>query len=222
RLWLSWGVRPQALIGHSLGEYVAACLAGVLSLEDALSLVAARGELMQELPPGAMLSVDLAETEALAEIASAPGSPGLSLAAVNGPGQCVVSGPEAEIAALAARLVERGVPARRLHTSHAFHSSVMEPVLDRFTGIVSRLELRPPAIPYLSNLTGTWITAAEATDPRYWARHLRETVRFGEGIGHLLAGLPQGAVLLEVGPGQSLGRLVRRRAPGHPVIASMP
>jgi malonyl CoA-acyl carrier protein transacylase len=222
RLWLSWGIRPRALLGHSLGEYVAACLAGVLTREDALELVAARGELMQELPPGAMLSLDLTEAEALAAITAIDGVPGLALAAVNGPGQCVVSGPEADVAALAERLAGLGIPARRLHTSHAFHSPMMEPVLDRFTEIVARLPLQPPAIPYVSNLTGTWITADEATDPRYWTRHLRETVRFGDGIGSLLAGLPEGAVLLEVGPGQALGRLVRRQAPRHPVIASMP
>ncbi|HSK75390.1 MAG TPA: amino acid adenylation domain-containing protein, partial [Thermoanaerobaculia bacterium] len=160
RLWISWGIRPDALIGHSVGEYVAACLAGVLSPEDALALVAARGELMQGLPPGAMLSVELPEGEALAEIAAAPR---LSLAAVNGPGQCVVSGPAEAIGALAARLAERGVPSRSLHTSHAFHSEMMEPILDRFAEIVARVELAAPSVPYLSNLTGTWITAAEAT-----------------------------------------------------------
>jgi amino acid adenylation domain-containing protein len=219
RLWLSWGLRPQALIGHSLGEYVAACLTGVLSLEDALTLVAARGELMQGLPTGAMLSVDLSADEARGEIVAAPG---LSLAAVNGPGQCVVSGPVQEIDALAGRLAGRSVPCRRLHTSHAFHSEMMEPILGRFAEIVARVELRPPSMPYLSNLTGTWITAAEATDPRYWTRHLRETVRFGDGVSRLLAELPPGAVLLEVGPGQALGRLVRGQAAGRTVLASMP
>ncbi|HSF38618.1 MAG TPA: non-ribosomal peptide synthase/polyketide synthase, partial [Thermoanaerobaculia bacterium] len=219
RLWLSWGLRPQALLGHSLGEYVAACLAGVLSVDDALTLVAARGELMQELPPGAMLSVDLSEGETLAEIAAAPG---LSLAAVNGPGQCVASGPVKEIEALAERLSRRSAPCRRLHTSHAFHSKMMEPILGRFAGLVSRVELRPPSIPYLSNLTGTWVTAAEATDPWYWTRHLRETVRFGDGVSRLLAALPPGAVLLEAGPGKALGRLVRSQAAGRMVLASMP
>src|SRR6185436_13826704 len=219
RLWLSWGLRPQALIGHSLGEYTAACLAGVLSVDDALALVAARGELMQELPPGAMLSVDLSEGEALAEIAAAPG---LSLAAVNGPGQCVISGSTGEIDALAGRLARRATPCQRLHTSHAFHSEMMEPILGRVAAIVSRVELKPPSIPYLSNLTGTWITAAEATDPGYWTRHLRETVRFGDGVSRLLAELSPGAVLLEIGPGKALGRLVRSQTAGRPVLASMP
>ncbi|HSF41611.1 MAG TPA: amino acid adenylation domain-containing protein, partial [Thermoanaerobaculia bacterium] len=219
RLWLSWGVTPTALIGHSLGEYVAACLAGVLSLEDALDLVAARGELMQELPPGAMLSVELPEAEIAPELEG-----GLALAAVNGPGLCVVSGPDEEIARLEARLAARGAAARRLHTSHAFHSAMMEPVLRPFAERVSRVALRAPAIPYLSNVTGTWITAAQATDPAYWVRHLRETVRFGPGLEQLLAGAPEGLTLLEVGPGRTLGELARRLlAPraGHDVVASM-
>src|SRR6185295_2112050 len=132
----------------------------------------------------------------------------LSLAAVNGPGLCVVSGPVEEIDALAERLARRAVPGQRLHTSHAFHSGMMEPIHCRFAEIVSRVELRPPSIPCLSNLTGTWITAVEATDPRSWVRHLRETVRFGDGLSCLLAELPPGAVLLEVGPGKALGQLV--------------
>jgi malonyl CoA-acyl carrier protein transacylase len=219
RLWLSWGLRPQALIGHSLGEYVAACLAGVLSVEDALTLVAARGELMQELPPGAMLSVNLSEAEALAEIAAAPG---LSLAAVNSPEQCVLSGPAGEIDALAGRLARRAISCRRLHTSHAFHSEMMEPILDRFADLVARVELRPPALPYLSNLTGTWINTGEAIDPGYWTRHLRTTVRFADGISRLLADLPAGTVLLEVGPGRALSRIVRSQALGRTVLTSLP
>ncbi len=219
RLWLSWGVTPAAMIGHSLGEYVAACLAGVLSLEDALDLVAARGELMQELPPGAMLSVDLPEAEIAPELQG-----GLALAAVNGPGFCVVAGPDEEIALLERRLAARGAVARRLHTSHAFHSAQMEPVLRPFAERVARVALRAPAIPYLSNLTGTWITAGQATDPAYWVRHLRETVRFGPGLERLLADAPEGLTLLEVGPGRALGELARPLiAPrlGHDVVASM-
>src|SRR6185369_424014 len=216
RLWIAWGVRPGAMIGHSLGEYVAACLAGVFSLDDALVLVAARGELMQGLPPGSMLSVELPESEARAEIAAARG---LALAAVNGPEQCVISGPGEEIESLAERLARRAVASRRLHTSHAFHSGMMEPILERFAAVVGRIRLMPPSIPYVSNLTGTWITADEATDPRFWVRHLRETVRFGDGVAKLLADLQPGAVLLEVGPGKGLGRLVRGRAS---VLASMP
>ena len=219
RLWLSWGLEPTALLGHSLGEYVAACLAGVLSLEDALDLVATRGELMQELPPGAMLAIGLPETEIAPELVGS-----LALAAVNGPEFCVASGPEEEIAELERRLASRGAVARRLHTSHAFHSAMMEPVLAPFAERVARVTLRAPAVPYLSNLTGTWITAEQATDPAYWVRHLRETVRFGPGLERLLAEADEGLTLLEIGPGRTLGELVRRQLPpgsGHDVVASL-
>jgi amino acid adenylation domain-containing protein len=204
RLWISWGVQPEAMIGHSLGEYVAACLAGVFSAEEALELVACRGALMQELPPGAMLSVELPAGELGPELAALPD---LALAAVNAPSLSVASGPEAAVEALAARLAGRGVETRRLHTSHAFHSAMMDPVLAAFAARVARAAPRPPAIPFVSNLTGTWITAAQATDPGYWARHLRETVRFADGLAALLAG--SRAVLLEVGPGRALVDLAR-------------
>ncbi|HKV08339.1 MAG TPA: amino acid adenylation domain-containing protein, partial [Thermoanaerobaculia bacterium] len=203
RLWISWGLRPEAMLGHSLGEYVAACLAGVFLPEDALELVAARGALMQELPPGAMLAVELSADEI--DVV-----PGVSLAAVNAPNRCAVSGPETAIAGFEARLAEKGVQARRLRTSHAFHSAMMDPVLDAFAERVARVPRRPPQIPFLSNLTGTWITAEQATDPGYWARHLRETVRFAEGLTTLLAG--SRAALLEVGPGSTLAGLARHQS----------
>jgi acyl transferase domain-containing protein len=218
RLWMSWGVTPGAMLGHSIGEYVAACLAGVFSLPDALALVAARGRLMQELPGGAMLSVPLPEEEAEGWL-----GPHLSLAAVNAPGRLVVSGPEDAVEALRLRLEEKGIAARRLHTSHAFHSAMMEPILGPFVRRISALELRPPQIPYLSNVTGTWITAAQATDPGYWAQHLRQTVRFADGIRELCA--EPDRLLLEVGPGNTLTTLAQRhpeRAPGQAVIASLP
>jgi amino acid adenylation domain-containing protein len=217
RLWLSWGIAPRALLGHSVGEYVAACLAGVFSPADALALVADRGELMQSLPPGAMLSVDLPEVELaplLAEI------PGLALAAVNSPAHAVLSGPADSIAAAEERLAARGAACRRLHTSHAFHSGAMEPILQPFAERVARVERRPPSIPFLSNLTGGWITAEEAVDPGYWARHLRGTVRFGAGLASLLADSQgDGVALLEVGPGRTLSELSRASAPL--AIASM-
>ena len=218
RLWMSWGVRPAALVGHSIGEYVAACLAGVLSLEDALALVAARGRLMQQLPAGAMLAVQLGETELAARL-----GPQLSLAAVNAPGLCVASGPEAAIADLEQRLSAEGVAARRLQTSHAFHSAMMEPMLATFTAQVQRLRLSPPQIPYVSNVTGDWITPAEATDAHYWAKHLRQTVRFAAGLAELRK--EANCVLLEVGPGQTLSTLAKRQAQqaGAPaVVASLP
>ncbi|HSF43042.1 MAG TPA: non-ribosomal peptide synthase/polyketide synthase [Thermoanaerobaculia bacterium] len=222
RLWLSWGLRPAALLGHSVGEYVAACLAGVLSLEEALDLVALRGELIGELPPGAMLAVELPENELTPRLAAVPA---VAVAAVNGPSTCVISGPEDAVATMAARLAEEGVSSRPLHTSHAFHSAALDPILDRFADEVGRISLRAPSLPYLSNLTGTWITDAEATDPRYWARHLRGTVRFGDAVARLLADAPaEGLAWLEVGPGRTLSSLVRRHlgpGSGHEIVASM-
>jgi len=217
RLWMDWGVTPHALLGHSVGEYVAACLAGVLSLPDALGLVAARGRLMQSLPPGAMLSVALAagELEPLLD-------PRLSLAAINAEAVTVVAGPIDAIAALAVRLAENKVEHRRLHTSHAFHSAMVEPVLAAYVEQVARIELRPPQIRLLSNVSGTWMTPQEATDPWYWGRQLRRTVRFSAALREVLSE-PAGA-LLEVGPGQALTRLARlhRRSGQAPwAIASM-
>ncbi|RKH58571.1 type I polyketide synthase [Corallococcus llansteffanensis] len=197
KLWESWGLKPEALLGHSLGEYVAACLAGVFTLADALSLVAARGALMQSLPSGAMLSVALPEADLLPHLGTE-----LSLAAVNAPAWTVVSGPEAAVEALRTRLEAQGARCRRLHTSHAFHSAMMEPILERFTEAVRKVRLQAPRLPYVSNVTGTWVTAAEATDPRYWARHLRQPVRFAEGLSTL--GQKPNRVFLEVGPGRAL------------------
>ncbi len=203
KLWMAWGIEPQAMIGHSIGEYVAACLSGVLSLEDALKLVAARGRMMQQLPSGAMLSVGLAEEQVRPLLGTQ-----LSLAAVNGPGMCVVAGPTEALEALERRLAEQEVTCQRLRTSHAFHSAMMDPILDAFTRLVESVELHLPTIPYVSNVTGTWITAAEATDPRYWARHLRQAVRFGDGVRELMN--DSARLLLEIGPGQTLTTLARR------------
>jgi phthiocerol/phenolphthiocerol synthesis type-I polyketide synthase E len=209
RLWMEWGVAPQAMMGHSIGEYVAACLAGVMTLPDALSLVAARGRLMQGLPAGAMLTVPLSE----AEVAPLLGRQ-LSLAATNAPARSVVSGPAEAVEALAERLAASGIAgSRRLHTSHAFHSGMMEPILAPFLAEVKKVDLRPPQLPYISNVTGTWITAAEATAPEYWVRHLRGTVRFAEGLAELFG--EGDALLLEVGPGKSLASLARQQ-PGRP------
>lgn len=209
RLWMEWGVRPQAMIGHSIGEYVAACLSGVFSLEDALQLVAARGRLMQQAASGAMLAVPLSEKDVEPLLGEK-----LSLAAVNGPSSCVVSGLAESISELEAHLNEKGLACRRLHTSHAFHSALMEPLLIPFTEQVKGVKISPPGLPYVSNVTGNWITAAEATDPGYWARHLRQTVRFADGLERLLK--ESDSVLLEVGPGQTLSALARQ----HPAKAS--
>jgi acyl transferase domain-containing protein len=203
KLWMSWGVAPVALIGHSVGEFVAACISGVLSVEDALHAVAARGRLMQSADPGAMLAVQMPEGEARSLAAGA-----ISLAAVNGPQQAVLSGPFAAIDALEKKLTAARVPCQRLQTSHAFHSSSMDAVLDAFTDVMRGCRLHPPAIPYLSNVTGAWIMPAEATDPAYWVRHLRQTVRFSDGLAALYGKSP--AVLLEVGPGRVLAGLAAR------------
>jgi acyl transferase domain-containing protein len=228
QLWLSWGVRPAALLGHSIGEYVAACLAGVFSLEDALDLVVERGRLMQGMAPGAMLAVPLPEAEVAALLAGfdgedrAEGEPRLSLAAVNRPNLCVVSGDLAAIEFLASSLADRSVTARRLHTSHAFHSHTADPILAAFTEAVGRVRLSPPAIPLVSNLTGGWMRPEEATDPTYWARQLRGTVRFADGLAQLLAE-PQ-RILLEVGPGDTLSSFAREhpvRLPEQAVISSL-
>jgi malonyl CoA-acyl carrier protein transacylase/acyl carrier protein len=218
RLWMSWGVEPAMMIGHSVGEYVAACLAGVLSLEDALALVAARGRLIQGLPEGAMLAVPLPES-LVAELLGG----GLSLAAVNAPSLCVVSGAAEEVEALRARLGAEGVESTRLHTSHAFHSAMMEPALAPFAELFGGVKLSAPSIPYVSNVTGGWINAAEATDPDYWACHLRQTVRFDDGVAALTK--DAACVLVEVGPGATLGTLVRKhrdRAAGQLLLASLP
>ena len=202
RLWLSRGVRVEAMIGHSIGEYVAACLAGVFSLEDALKLVAARGRLMQSLPAGAMMAVSLPESEVRPMLGSS-----LSIAVVNTPSSCVVSGPIEAIEELAQRLHDRGAEGRRLAVSHAFHSSMTEPILKTFTSIVASVTLHPPQIPYISNVTGKWVTAQQATDPHYWTTHLRQTVRFTDGVSELLS--EPSRVLLEVGPGRALSGFVK-------------
>ncbi len=217
RLWMEWGIRPEAMMGHSIGEYVAACLAGVFSLGDALALVAERGRLMQSLPSGAMLAVPLPEAEVLPLLGA-----GLSLAAVNAPDRCVVSGPHAEVDALRAELEARGVAARPLHTSHAFHSVMMEPILAPFVERFAGVALHAPRIPYVSNVTGAWITEAEATDPAYWARHLRQAVRFAGGVRELCQDARR--VLLEVGPGQTLATLARQHpdcGSRHTVLSSL-
>ena len=218
QVWLSWGLRPRALLGHSVGEYVAACLAEVMTLEEALHLLAARGRLMQSLPAGAMLAIPLSEGDVRLESA-----PELSLAAVNGPRQCVLSGPLSAVEGLAADLKAAGIETRLLRTSHAFHSKMMDPILEPFLSEVAAVRLRPPKIPYLSNLTGRWTTEEEATNPESWVRHLRETVRFGSGLQLLLEGPP--TVLLEVGPGRSLSNLARKQlkpTSGHSIVPSLP
>jgi acyl transferase domain-containing protein len=217
QLWMSWGVTPAALLGHSIGEYTAACLAGVFSLGDALALVAARGRLMQQLRPGAMLVVPLAEKQVRLHL-----NDRLALAVINGPSLCVVSGDGEAVEELKARLAKKNVHGRLLQTSHAFHSHMMEPILDLFTEEVRRAGPRPPRIPLLSNVTGTWMTDAQAMNPAYWARHLRQTVRFSDCLQELMK--EPRRVLLEVGPGYTFSVLANQqplRSRDHVVLSSM-
>jgi amino acid adenylation domain-containing protein len=216
KLLMKWGIKPDAMIGHSIGEYVAACLAGVFSLEDALKLVALRGKLMQSIPPGSMLSVPLSEEE-LKQVLR--GHEDIALAAVNTTGGCVVSGPHSAINDFAALLEKKGNKTRKLHTSHAFHSRMMDPILSEFEKNVAMISLKSPQIPYISNVTGTWITVEQAGDSGYWADHLRFTVQFSAGLGKLLE--KKNAVFVEIGPGKVLSTFVRQHAdklPGQPVL----
>ncbi|MDB9524395.1 SDR family NAD(P)-dependent oxidoreductase [Oscillatoria sp. CS-180] len=203
QLWLSWGIRPEALIGHSLGEYVAACLAEVFSLEDGLRLVALRGRLMQQCPAGAMLSISLSES------ALQPLLPeDIVIAAVNGPELCAVSGTEAAIAAFAVQLVEKDISHQRLQTSHGFHSPLMEPMLEPYRIAVQQVTLKPPQIPFISNVTGTWMTADAATNPNYWVQQARQAVKFVAGLETVQQ--ESSPILLEVGPGTTLSTLAKR------------
>ncbi|HEY9068270.1 MAG TPA: amino acid adenylation domain-containing protein, partial [Burkholderiaceae bacterium] len=202
--WLARGARPAALIGHSVGEFVAAVLAGVFTLTDAARLVAKRGALMQALPGGSMLSVRLAADKLMPLL---PAS--LSLAAENGPTACVVAGPTAEIEAWRQQLESDGIVARLLQTSHAFHSAMMDAAVPPFEAEVRRVALAAPQMPIVSTLTGTWLTAADATDPHYWARHLREPVRFSPALRTALAQHDAG-VFVEIGPRGTLATLARQ------------
>jgi amino acid adenylation domain-containing protein len=218
QLLLSWGLAPAAVSGHSLGEYVAACLAGALRLEDAAALVALRGRLHEDLPAGAMLAVPLPEEEVAGRLGA-----GLSLAAVNGPALCVVAGQQEAVADLEIHLVREGCAVQRLRVAGAGHSPLVEPLMPLLTARATGMQLHPPSLPVVSNLTGTWMTAEDALDPAYWARHMRGTVRFADGLATVLA--DPDAVLLEVGPGTALQRLARRHpgaGPARLITSSLP
>ncbi|NER24334.1 MAG: acyltransferase domain-containing protein [Symploca sp. SIO1C2] len=202
KLLMSWGVKPDAMIGHSIGEYVAACLAGVYSLEEALNLVYTRGSLMQDTEEGAMLSIPLPP----AQISFSNNA--LSLAAINTPSNCVVSGSVPAVMQLENELNQKGIQTQRLKVNRAFHSPLMETCLGLFSDAVNQIALKPPTIPFISNVTGNWITQEEATSPQYWTKQIRQTVRFADGIGQILA-KPE-ALLVEVGPGHSLSTFARK------------
>jgi amino acid adenylation domain-containing protein len=203
RLWMSWGIQPNCMIGHSIGEFVAACIAGVFTLEDALRLVAARGRLMQALPAGTMLSVRATEAQVLPLL-----GPELSIAALNAPSLCVVSGVTSAVEALEQELTRQGIVSRRLHTSHAFHSPMMDPIMDAFREEAAKVKMLSPQIPYVSSVTGDWITSDEAVQPEYWTRHLRDAVRFSTGV--TLLEEREDLLFLEVGSGRVLTTLARQ------------
>jgi phthiocerol/phenolphthiocerol synthesis type-I polyketide synthase E len=218
QVWLSLGVRPQVMIGHSLGEYVAATLAGIFTLDDALHLLAVRGRLIQSLPAGTMLAVVLPEDEVAPLLTT-----GLNLAAVNGPKLCVVSGSDETVAALRQKLSGQGIVSRELKTSHAFHSDMMDPILAEFEAEVRRVTLSKPQIPIVSSLYGRLATDDEWMDPAYWSAQLRHTVRFADAVGTLLN--QPSLALLEVGPGQTLTTLARQnpaKQPAQSTIYSSP
>jgi phthiocerol/phenolphthiocerol synthesis type-I polyketide synthase E len=214
--WQSLGVRPAAVIGHSLGEYSAAVVAGVLRLADAAVLVAVRARLLAGLPAGAMLGVELAEENVRSMLAGTE----LSIAAINAPKRCVVSGPAEHIAALGAELARQSIGARRLHISTAAHSGLVDSVLEEFGRAAAAIRPRPPRLPYISNVTGRWLSPDEASDPRYWQRHLRAPVRFADGLATILREVDT-PVLLEVGPGTSLAGLVQQNDPAASLISSL-
>ncbi len=217
KLWMQWGLHPQSMMGHSIGEYVAACLAGVFSLQDALLLVAERGRLIQQTSPGAMLSVPMSEKDVRRFLNGT-----LDLAAVNAPAHCVVSGSGEDIELLKAQLAGDGFVSRQLETSHAFHSSLMDPVREPFAECLNRVAMHPPEIPFVSTVTGTWITDEQAMNIDYWTAHLRQPVRWAVGLDRIVE--KPNLILLEVGPGQTLTTLANiqlGKSTEHMVLPSM-
>lgn len=203
RMLMHWGIQPAGMIGHSLGEYSAACLAGVFTLEEAIRLVTHRGRLMISMPEGAMLSVNTSAEAVMPMLTDE-----LSLAAMNSANKCTVSGTAEAIAALEKQLAEQRIMSIRIQTGHGFHSFLMEGAMEPYAKIVGGVNLQKPQIPYISNVSGDWITASEAMDPGYYARHLRSHVNFAKGIQTILA--DERALLLEIGPGRTLSALARQ------------
>lgn len=224
KLWLHWGIVPTALIGHSLGEYAAACIAGIFSLEDALALAVVRGRLFDTLPVGAMLNVPLAAQDLMPYMEwLAKKDLVLDIAALNCTGQCVLSGNEAAINSLQNRLAKDGIEGVRVPIQVAAHSYMVTPILTAFEHAVQQVTFHAPQIPLISNLDGQYLSAEKAATPSYWAQHLRQTVRFADGLR--LALMHPNAVLLEVGPGQTLSAYARRhtdKKDTHTILASLP
>lgn len=216
QLLLSWEVKPEALIGHSLGENTAACLAGVFTLEEAIGLVALRGQLMDRIEGGGITTVQLS-AERLAPYIE---EYGLDLAGINAPEMCIVSGPVGELARLEARLEGEGVDVRRVNVPVPAHSRMFEPIMADFRAYLQTMRLSAPEIPILSNHTGDWLTNEEATDPEYWVRHLRNTIYFSDGLEKLLE--KPDRIYLEVGPGRILSSMVRQQPSAPAGVAAIP
>jgi len=202
------GIKPDAMIGYGIGEYVAACISGVLKLEDALRLVIIRGQILQNLPKGKMLSVFLSENQVLSHLKDY----NLDIAAINTGNSCVISGSSQELEKFAEVLDNNQIPYRYLNTSHAFHSRMLDPILNIFYSHLSQVTMNMPTIPYVSNLTGDWIDKNQVTKPEYWVEHLRKTVLFAKGLDCLLNNNKlENTIFLEIGPGEILTNLVRKR-----------
>ena len=206
QVWLTWGIKPAAVMGHSIGEFAAACIAGVFKLEDGLKMIAERGRAMQVLPGGSMLSVRL------------PGSQiepmlwgDMAVGSYNGPNLCVVAGPHDQVSELQKQLESNQAVCRHLHTSHAFHSPMMDEVIAPFSDFISQFNLSEPDLPILSTVTGKWMTTAQATDARYWAEHLRQPVRFSDAVMNLWSE-DSSRILIELGPRNTLATLSKQHA----------
>jgi acyl transferase domain-containing protein/acyl carrier protein len=217
-----WGIQADAMIGHSIGEYVAACISGVFSLDDALKLVAARGRLMQSLPEGSMLVVPMDEKD-VSDLLQQDIAKNIDIAAVNAPGLCVVSGPDSALEKFQQHLTEKDIETTKLHTSHAFHSAMMDPILNDFKALFSDIKFGEITTPFISNSSGDWIESSEAQSAEYWANHLRNPVYFARGLQRLLQ--TEDAVLVECGPGQTLttfARINTDKTKQHVLVQSIP
>ena len=217
KLWLNWGITPDAMVGHSVGEFVCAVLSGIFKLEDALRLVALRGRLISELPGGAMLSIRKPAKEIESILPEE-----IQLAASNSSQLCVVSGPEPAVSDFSRRLEKENIISKRLHTSHAFHSAMMDPAVDPFIREVQKTEINPPCIPFLSTLSLEWISRTHQSDAFYWGKHMRMPVRFSEAIDQLAK--KENVLFLEVGPRTTLATLIRQQigtTQKHPVVHSL-
>jgi acyl transferase domain-containing protein len=216
-LWKHYGINPKVLIGHSIGEFSAAFVSGVFTLEDGARIVSARGKYMQQMRPGKMLAVLLPEGDVKLHM-----NGDLEIALVNGPSLNVVSGSEKYIDKFENTLLKKGIQSRQLYTSHAFHSKMMEDAVGMLVDEMKKYTLKKPSIPFISNVTGDWITSEQATDPNYWGIHLRSTVKFGVGLETLCA--KENLILLEVGPGNTLSTIARQQVKhvkSMPVINSV-